>query len=88
METGLPNGGRLLITQITADGNFALKGAGGQRFAIEIGVTAGANFGQQAAGDVKDGEQFRIPIEGLQVHQHGAAGISGVGDMGTGQIPD
>ncbi len=89
VKTGLADGGRLLITQRAADGNLALKGAACQRHPIKVGITAWSNLRQQLAGDAENRQQFIVPGERLQIHQHRAAGIGGVGDvLAAGQVPD
>ena len=49
--------------------------------------------GQHGARDAHDLEHIRIPVQGLQVHQHGAGGVGHIGDMhaalgAAGQVPD
>ena len=48
---------------------------------------------QHPARDAEDLQQLVVPVEGLQVHQHGAAGVGHVGDVhapvdAAGQVPD
>ena len=41
-----------------------------------------------ARGTPMRGQQLVVPVEGRQVHQHGAAGVGDVGDVPAGQVPD
>ena len=47
------------------------------------------HLGQHGPGDVQHGEQFVVPALGMDIEQHGAPGVGGVGHMGTAfhQIP-
>ena len=49
--------------------------------------------GQHAHWHAQCFTQFWIPVEGFQIHEHGAAGVGHVGDMdatvdAAGQVPD
>ena len=48
--------------------------------------------GQHRARDAEDAQQLVVPVEGLQVHQHGAAGVGDVGGVdaavgAAGEVP-
>ncbi len=50
-------------------------------------------FGSIDRGMLKNAEQLVVPVQGLQVHQHGPAGVGRVGDVhaavdAAGQVPD
>ena len=49
--------------------------------AVRVGVRRGLDLGQHPARDAEDLQQLVVPVEGLQVHQHGAAGVGDVGDV-------
>src|SRR3546814_2940424 len=48
--------------------------------------------GQHGAWDVEQGEQFVVPVEGVEVHEHGAGGVGDVGAVdaaagAAGEVP-
>ena len=86
LETGLPHRGRLLIPQIAADGNAPPA-------AIDVRVGGRTNLGQHRTRNAQRRQHLLIPIQRLQIHKHGAAGVGHIGDMRAAigparQIPD
>ena len=78
----------LLVTGGAGDGD-AFETEGGGDFAVDF--AGGADGGEEGAGDAKEAEEVGIPVPGFEVIQHGAGGITGVGDMdilATGEFPD
>ena len=55
-----------------------------------IDFAAGAHLRQHTARDVKQREQLVVPVQRVDVVEHGAAGVAGVGNkhLALGQIPD
>src|SRR5690606_30454943 len=90
---GLPVERRLLVAQVTGDGDAPADGAFGQRRTVGLGVTRGTDLRQHLPRDAHDLEHLIVPVERVQVHQHGAAGVADVGDVratlrAAGQPPD
>src|SRR3954469_10858228 len=88
-QAGLTERGRLLVAQVAGDRDA--REAAGLNLAVDLarGVDLGEHRGWHAdgAGDLL------VPREGLEVHQHRAAGVRDVGDVqpavgATGEVPD
>ena len=61
--------------------------------ALAVDLAGGTDLGEHRLGDAHDLEDLRVPVQGLQVHQHGAAGVGHVGHVEaavdpTGEVPD
>ena len=56
---------------------------------LAIDFAGGAHLGQHLARHVQHPEQFVVPGAGVEVEQHGARGVAGIGDMqrAAGEIP-
>ena len=90
-EADLPDRRRLLVTQVAGERHAAHRRAG--HLAVPVGVGRRADLGEHAARDAEELQQFVVPVEGLEVHQHGAAGVGHVGDVRpavdpAGEVPD
>ena len=86
-EAGLAEEGALLVAGHAADGNLAAQDVGGR--VAEVGC-GGQHLGQQAAGNAQRGQQIGVPLVGVDVEQHGAAGVADIGHMApaAGELPD
>jgi len=73
---------RLLVTGDTADGDAALGAA--------VDLRRGLHFRQHFARNVEDLQHLRIPLQGVDVEEHGARGVGVIGDVGfaAGKFPD
>ena len=87
LEAGLAEQGALLVAGHAANGDFAA-----QHLGAGLAKVGGRwqHLGQQAARNVQRGQQFIVPLIGVDVEQHGAAGIADVGGVAPalGQLPD
>ena len=77
----------LLITGNSSDRNLAIKNTGSR---VAINSAGGPNLGKDLSRCADCGEQFVIPGLAVQIEEHRARGITGVGDMqaAASQIPD
>ena len=85
---GLPEHRGLLVAQRRGDGDARELA---HRRAVDL--SGGPDLGKDRLGDGHRGQDGRVPLEGLQVHQHGAAGVGDVGDVppavrAARQVPD
>ncbi len=85
---GLSEDGRLLVAQRGGDGDAGELAHGG---AVHLG--GGPDLRQDGLGDVHGGADRGVPLEGPQIHQHGAAGVGDVRDVpsavgAAGEVPD
>ncbi len=88
----LPDGGRLLVAEDTGDGNGLAQRPGGAGPSVRLRVGGRVDGGQHGPGYAEEAEQFVVPVEGLQVHEHGAAGVGDVGGVdaaigSAGEVP-
>src|SRR5699024_9148605 len=56
--------------------------------ALTVDLGRRTDLGQDRGGDVHRLQDALIPLQGRQVHQHGAACVAHVGDVAPGQFPD
>ena len=90
-EAGLAEQGGLLVPRAAADRDarqiLQPRQAGGQ-MAVDLAV--GPGLRQQAHGDLQGPAQFRVPLQGVDIEQHGAAGVGIVRHMdpAPGKVPD
>ena len=93
-EADLADRGRLLVAEGAGERHLA-RPAGRRRgrrpYAVGVATRAGSS-GSIGAGDVEEAEQLVVPVERLEVHQHGAAGVGHVGDVdaavgAAGEVP-
>ena len=79
--------GRLLVTGRAMDRQGRPEQG---RVAFAERVRAAADLRQDRHRDIEEGRKIRPPGAGGEVHQRGAAGIGGVGDVAcaAGQLPD
>src|SRR5882672_2491048 len=92
-KANLPDGRGLLIAEVCAQRNFAFEGAARLSQAIEVCIRRRANGRQHRTWNVKEPEQFIIPIKSLEIEEHCAAGIRHIRDVrstlyATAQVPD
>jgi len=78
----------LLVAQVASHRNAAQSAHG-----LAVDFRRRADGGQHSARHTHDLQDLRDPIQGLEVHQHGAGGIGNVGHMraavrAAGQVPD
>ena len=78
LETSLAEEGGLLVARHAANRNFAAQHLSG-RFAKVGGRRQ--HLGQQRFGNTQRGQQIVVPLVGVDVEQHGAAGVADIGDM-------
>ena len=83
----------MLVTQVATNGDFCAEGAVRGCHTVETRIARWANLGQHLARDPQNAQQFIVPVECFQVHEHGSAGIGDVGEVltavgATGQVPD
>ena len=57
---------------------------------LAVDGIAGFHLGHHGAGNVEQAEQLVVPLHGVDVEEHGARGVGGVGGMDTaaGELPD
>ena len=84
----MANHGGVLVAESAGHGH-AGQDAGG----VAIDVARRTDAGQHGGGDVHGSEDVGIPGEGMQIHQHGTAGVGDIGDVdaavdATGQVPN
>src|SRR5688572_13548429 len=82
----------MLVPKITTDRHLGAERAVGTGALVRCGIGGRQDTGQHVAWDPEEAQQLLIPVQPLQIHQHGAAGIGHVGDMlsavnAAGQIP-
>ena len=92
-KANLPDGRGLLIAEVCAQRNFAFEGAARLSQAIEVCIRRRANGRQHRTWNVKEPEQFIIPIKSLEIEEHCAAGIRHIRDVratlyAAAQVPD
>src|SRR5439155_8693799 len=91
-EADLPDGGGLLVAEVTGERYRAAERPAAQCRAVTVRVRRRADRRQHGARDVEEGQQLVVPVQGFQVHQHGAAGVGDVGDVlaavdAAGEVP-
>ena len=87
MGAVLSEQGRLLISGDACDRNRSTEEP---RIALSIEFARLADLRQDRFGDVKQFEQFRIPRQRTEIHQHGSTRVARIGFVGAtlGQIPE
>ena len=91
VEAGLTEQGALLVARHAANVDAAAQHIVGG--AAKVGGRR-QHLGHQAGRNVQQGQQVGIPLVGVHVEQHGAAGIAHIGDVAclalgtTGELPD
>ena len=90
-KAGLSEQGGLLIARAAAhrDPRQILQSRqAGSQMAVDLAV--GLRLRQQVHGDVQRGTERRVPLQGMDIEQHGTAGVGIVRHMGlpAGQVPD
>ena len=87
LPAALPEGGGLLVAGNAAERDGPPKG---RRVRLAVDGAGGADFRQHGAWDAQPSQQRLIPIQGMDVEQHGARGIRDVREMQapTGQAPE
>ena len=85
-KTGLADGGGLLISHHAQHRHGVAKKSRVGETEIRPAV---ADFGQQTGRDIQQGQHVLVPLAGMDVAQHGARGIGGVGLVfaPAGQMP-
>ena len=91
-EADLPDGGRLLVAEVAGQRHLAAERAVRPRLAVVRGPTTAGSRAASAAGCRRTTEQLVVPVQRLQVHQHGPAGVGDVGDVhaavrAAGEVP-
>ena len=86
-EAGLSEEGGLLIPGGAGDGNGRAEKLG-QSFAVD--AAAGPDLRQHAFWDVQLRQNLIVPLQGVDVKEHGPGGVGVVGHMGlaAGELPD
>ena len=93
VKAGLAHQCGLLVTESAAKRYAGAQRTVFQRRSPGFAVTGWNDAGQNLTGYPQYLKNFFIPIQGMQIHQHGAAGIGYIGDMGpfsgsAGKPPD
>ena len=91
-QADLPDGGRLLVAQGAGDRQLAAERPPGRRHPVGFWRRRRQDPGQHLPRHREEAEQLVVPVEGLKVHQHGAAGVGDVGDVdaardASGEVP-
>ncbi len=89
---GLPERRRLLVAEHAGDRNVGQRAADGSSAGAEI-ARGRTDLGQHRDRNPHLRGDLRVPGEGVEVHEHGAAGVGHVGQVGpavraAGQVPD
>ncbi len=74
---------RLLIAERRGDGNAAERVVG-----LAVNLRRGLDHRQHGTRDSDRIEQRVVPVERLEIHQHGSTGVGDVGDVTPGEVPD
>ena len=74
-------------------GDLAVPRAPGRGMPVEARVARRPDLGEHRTGDAEEPEQLVVPLERLEIHQHGAARVGDVGDVlpavrAAGEVPD
>ena len=88
-QAGLAEGGRLLVAEVAGDRD-AGEAAG---LDLAVDLARGVDLGEHRRRHADDAGDLLVPREGLEVHEHRAAGVRHVGDVqpavgATGEVPD
>src|SRR4029077_10930500 len=78
-KTGLPEEGRLLIAEVRAHGYDAADRTIRLRLPVDLLIARRPDLGQHGPRDLDLAQQLRVPIQRLEVHQHGARRVAVVG---------
>ena len=89
LEAGLAEGGSLLVTEDAGD-----RGVDQQAVlaAVAIDLGGGLDLGEHRLRDTHDLAHRVVPLEGLDIHEHGAGSVGRIGDVhaavgASGQVP-
>src|SRR5690606_7585069 len=87
-ETDLAEGGRLLVAEVARHRDPAQLP---HRLAEHL--RGGTDLGEHRPGHPHRRQDLLVPVQGGEVHGHGAAGVGDVGDVeaavdAAGQVPD
>ena len=74
-EADLADRGRLLVAEVAGERHAAPAAARPVTSPYPPGADDGRIVGQHRPRDVEEAEQLVVPVQRLQVHQHGAAGV-------------
>lgn len=82
LDAHLAEESRLLVASDPADGDAA--------FGAAVDFRGGFHFRQHFPRDIQHFQHFRIPLQGVDVEEHGARSVGVVGDVGlaAGEFPD
>ena len=86
-EAGLAEEGGLLVPRRPADGDGPAEEG---RVSLAVHLRGGADLRKHTPGDAQLFEDILVPIQGVDVKHHGAAGVGIVGDvdLSAGELPD
>ena len=92
-KAGLTHQGRLLVAQGPAHRHPGTQGTVRRGVTPGLGIAGGNDARQGLAGDVQHAQDIVRPLQIAQAHEHGAAGVGHVGDIGppgrtAGELPD
>ena len=79
LEARLPEERRLLISGHAGDGDAVGEEADPARLGDDLGVADDA--GEDGFGNAEGGAQLGVPRDAREVHEQGARGVGGVGDV-------
>ena len=87
LEAGLPEERRLLVPRRPGDGNGRAEKS---RIALPIDAAAGLHLGQDAPRYLQDVQYLLVPIQRVDIEQHGPGGVGVVRHMDppAGEPPD
>src|SRR6266542_3370551 len=88
VEGGLTEHRRLLVAEVAGHRDPRQRARG-----LPVDLARGLDLRQHGPRDTHDAQDLVVPIEGLQVHEHGPAGVGHVGDVrpairAAGEVPD
>ncbi len=69
----------MLVAEVAGERHLAAERTVGERVAVDLRRRLDRR--EHRARYVEQREQLVVPVEGLEVHQHGAAGVGDVGDV-------
>ena len=87
-EAGLAEQGRLLVAEVPGH-----RDAGQLPLGVAVHVAGRSDLRQHGPGNAQRLQDAVVPVQGLQVHEQGPAGVADVGDVdtalrATGEVPD
>ncbi len=75
-EAALAEQGGLLVAGHAGDGDAHALYVG-----VAVNLAGGAHLGQHGPGNVQGGEEGVVPVQGMDVKEHGAGGVGDVGGV-------